>query len=154
MNFFENISHVQIHRRMRAMHTLRKLLSSSSSSSLSPPTAGVAEDPSRAIIAVRSFVHVLLPIVFHFLFSDADKVGKGKDSSALRFEAAAWLWLWLWLGSVDGTEAAVEPLWYLRVTKTKTKTMLRKLDGLASPGTERKENHRDREERRGEALSL
>ncbi|RYH20559.1 hypothetical protein EON65_23095, partial [archaeon] len=53
-DFFENISHIQVHRRARAFAKLGAILKE-------------ATDP---VLRVSTLVHVLMPIVFHYLQSD------------------------------------------------------------------------------------
>jgi hypothetical protein len=79
-NFFENITHIQFHRRMRAMNRLKVVLLAEA------PTDDDAEPISRKhVLSAASFVHVLLPLGYHFLFSDEFQK---KDHQALMQEAA------------------------------------------------------------------
>lgn len=73
-NFFENITHIQFHRRMRAMNRMKTWL-----------VAKAAEGEGVVTYHSSSFVHVLLPMGYHFLFSDEFQK---KDHQALMQEAA------------------------------------------------------------------
>lgn len=74
-DFFENIVHIQIHRRLRALTKLRNTLMTETIDIASVPTAA-------------SFNHVLLPIAYHYLF--ADEFQK-KDHLPLMQESAAFI---------------------------------------------------------------
>eukprot|EP01034_Spumella_vulgaris_P023353 gene23353-29566_t len=78
-NFFENITHIQFHRRMRAMNRLKAVLLAEA------PTEGSEQTTRKHSFSASSFVHVLLPLGYHFLFSDEFQK---KDHQALMQEAA------------------------------------------------------------------
>ena len=103
-NFFENITHIQIHRRFRALNKLKRLLQCSAVVSSHVPNEAThdmdTEDAVQAVdkdaalcISIPSFVHILLPIVYHYVFMTINQTQTGKESdySALRFESAGLL---------------------------------------------------------------
>ena len=78
-DFFENIVHIQSHRRVRALAKLRNVLIS---------TASASADDAVVVFSPSSFNHVLLPLVYHFLFSEEFQK---KDHLALMQESAAFV---------------------------------------------------------------
>ena len=105
-NFFENITHIQIHRRFRALNKLKRLLQCSAVVNSHSPEKNdeldtldgegvvqASEKDAALCIAIPSFVHVLLPIVYHYVFMAINQTQTGKESdySALRFESAGLL---------------------------------------------------------------
>jgi hypothetical protein len=77
-DFFENITHIQSHRRVRALTKLRSTLLA---------TAPVPGDNSAAgsFLTASTFNHAMLPLAYHFLFSDEFQ---NKDHQPLMQEAA------------------------------------------------------------------
>eukprot|EP01038_Epipyxis_sp_PR26KG_P008131 gene8131-11009_t len=102
-NFFENITHIQLHRRIRAMNRLKTMLIK-----LSPNMSNESElanininnndenmmdivdnkSSNSNIIKTSSFVHVLLPLAYHPIFSNEFTK---KDHLALLQESAAFI---------------------------------------------------------------
>ena len=78
-DFFENIVHIQSHRRVRALAKLRNVLIS---------TAAASAEDAVVVFSPSSFNHVLLPLAYHFLFSDEFQK---KDHLSLMQESAAFV---------------------------------------------------------------
>jgi len=79
-DFFENINHMQLHRRVRAFARVRALLTAAH--------AGPAGDASTCPFSQSSLTHVLLPLALHPLASEEFKK---KDPLSLLQECAAFI---------------------------------------------------------------
>jgi hypothetical protein len=79
-DFFENINHMQLHRRVRAFARVRALLTAAH--------AGPAGDASTCPFSQSSLTHVLLPLALHPLASEEFKK---KDHLSLLQECAAFI---------------------------------------------------------------
>eukprot|EP01041_Mallomonas_annulata_P001346 gene1346-2596_t len=91
-DFFENITHIQLHRRVRALHKLKNILLSNSSFNNNTTTnSSIISDNNRNTTLFNgstSLMNVLLPLAYHPLFSNEFEK---KDNQNLLQETASLL---------------------------------------------------------------